>query len=239
MKPMKPMTPWIVGLSARTPVGLRAETSAAAIRAGISRVRMHPFLVDSIGDPLACGLDPTIDPDLDGGPRMAALARAAFDELVTKLDPALVPKDTPLVLVLPEQRPGFETEDEAELLDQLRRFTTGFRLELGPRGHAGGLSAIGRAQELMGRGAALVLILAVDSYLDADTTRWLDAHNRLPGSVTRSASPPGEAAVGLALATDPRRWSPGESAIAFVRGIGVANELRSRDSDEGTFGEGL
>ncbi len=233
------MTPWIVAISARTPVGVYAESTAAAIRAGISRLRAHPFLVDAMGEPLSCGWDSRLDPDLDGVPRMAALARASFDELVSKLSPTMVPAQTPLILVLPERRPGLDTEDEAELLTEIRSFTGTFRLELGPRGHAGGVAAIQRAQELLALGVPLVVILAVDSYLDPDTTRWLDAAGRLPGSVVRGAFPPGEAAAALALAGDPMQPGTDPGSTAFVRGIGVATERRSRDSDEGLLGEGL
>jgi len=233
------MTPWIVAVAARTPVGLCAESTAAAIRAGISRLREHPFLTDAMGEPLSCGWDSLLDPDQLGVARLAELSRAAFKELVGKLGPSL-PAGAPLILVLPEMRPGFGEDEEAELLETIRSFIGSFRFELGPRGHAGSLSALLRAEELLNRGAQIVVILAVDSYLDPETLRWLDDDNRLPGSAVRGACPPGEAGVAIALASvPPPRGAGGGPSLVLVRGVGFATEPRGRDSDEGVLGEGL
>ena len=47
----------VVSTGARTPVGLRAPTSAAAVRAGICRHGFHPTMLDGAGDPLRFVLD--------------------------------------------------------------------------------------------------------------------------------------------------------------------------------------
>jgi 3-oxoacyl-[acyl-carrier-protein] synthase-1 len=217
-------------------VGLNAESTAAAIRAGVSGLREHPFLMDAMGDALVCGWDVRLDPQQLGVTRMAMLARAALEELVEKLGPSL-PAAVPLILVLPETRPGLQDDEVAELLAAVRSFAGSFRLEMGPRGHAGALSALLRGREQLEQGAAMVVILAVDSYLDAETLRWLDDDDRLAGSAVRSAFIPGEAGVALALTgTPPPR---GARSNVLVRGVGVATEPRGRDSDEGTLGEGL
>jgi 3-oxoacyl-[acyl-carrier-protein] synthase-1 len=226
----------IVGVAARTPVGLVAETTAAAIRAGICRVREHPFLVDAMGEPLPCGMDARLDPYQVGPARMAALASASFEEICVKLGPAPV-AGAPLILVLPETRPGLDQDEEFELLQRVRSFIGTFRLEVGPRGHAGSLAALARAHDLLGAGAPLVVVLAVDSYLDPETLRWLDASRRLRGSVVRGAFSPGEASAALALVASPPRH-PQPRGMAIVSGIGVASERRSND-DEGVLGEGL
>jgi len=231
-------TPWIVGLAARTPVGLGAESTAAAVRAGISRLREHPFLTDAMGDPLRCGRDQRLDPYQIGVPRIAALTRVVLEEIVGKLGSSLH-AGTPLILVLPERRPGLEEDDEAELLDAIGAFTTGFRLQLGQRGHAGALSALVQAQDQLKRGAPVAIILGVDSYLDPETLRWLDDDGRLTGTAVRGAFPPGEAAAALALASVPSQGGAGRCLPVLVRGVGVAKESLSRDSDVGVLGEGL
>ena len=38
----------IVGVGARTPLGSTAETSAAAVRARINRMVLHPFMADRL-----------------------------------------------------------------------------------------------------------------------------------------------------------------------------------------------
>ena len=47
----------IVATAVRCAVGLTAESAAAAIRAGISRVAEHPFMVDAAGEKLLCARD--------------------------------------------------------------------------------------------------------------------------------------------------------------------------------------
>jgi 3-oxoacyl-[acyl-carrier-protein] synthase-1 len=230
------VTSQIIAVAARTAVGLVAESTAAAIRAGISRVRGHPFLVDAMGEPLPCGMDARLDSYQIGHDRIGALARAAFEEISVKLGPSAT-AGAPLILVLPETRPGLEDQEESELLERIASFIGTFRLELGPRGHAGALAAFARAQELLGSGAPLVVILAADSYLDPETLRWLDADRRLRGSVVRGAFSPGEAAVALALVGAPSRL-PKTRALAVVGGIGVALERRT-NNDAGVLGEGL
>lgn len=194
--------------------------------------------MDAMGEPLKCGWDPILDPYLIGVERIAALARAPLEELFGKMGPSLT-AGAPLILVLPERRPGLDADEESELLATVRSFIGDCRLELGPRGHAGSLSALLRGQELLKQGAPLVVILAVDSYLDPETLRWLDDDDRLCGSAVRGAFPPGEAGVALALASVPAPRGGGRACGALVRGVGVATESRSKDSDEGVLGEGL
>ncbi len=48
----------IVATGARTPVGLySALSAAAAVRAGISRLAEHPFMIDQAGDPMPAAMD--------------------------------------------------------------------------------------------------------------------------------------------------------------------------------------
>ncbi|HEY0711509.1 MAG TPA: hypothetical protein VGF45_02475, partial [Polyangia bacterium] len=84
-----------------------------------------------------------------------------------------------------------------------------------------------------------VVILAADSYLDQETLHWLNDNNRLPGSAVRAACPPGEAAVALAVSSEPPARIPGVApASAMLRGIGVAHEPMI-DVPEGVLGVGL
>src|SRR5688572_25980156 len=74
----------IVAIAARTPVGLSAEGTAAAIRARISRLMLHPVLVDAAGDHLRCAPDSQLKPSLEGVERLVQLAGSALDELFSK-----------------------------------------------------------------------------------------------------------------------------------------------------------
>jgi 3-oxoacyl-[acyl-carrier-protein] synthase I len=79
------ITAHIVALAARTPVGLRAESTAAAVRARVSRIGDHPIFVDASGEPVRCGRDSLLDPALMGADRLVALARTALREAAEKL----------------------------------------------------------------------------------------------------------------------------------------------------------
>jgi hypothetical protein len=75
----------IIAVGACTPVGRTAESSAAAIRAGISRVREHPFMVDGLGERLKCAYDPALESETLGVERLLALARHALCEVAAKV----------------------------------------------------------------------------------------------------------------------------------------------------------
>ena len=89
----------IVAVGARTPLGLTAQSSAAAARAGISRVGAHPFMVDGNGDPLRCAYDAALDPALVAYQRVAKLAQSALDQILVKLEGGQL-----LLLASPENR---------------------------------------------------------------------------------------------------------------------------------------
>ena len=82
------MTPLsVLATGARTPVGLAALPTAAAVRAGIMRIVEHPYLVDRAGDPYCVGMDPTITA-VDRRDRIVALALSATTEALTFGPPA-------------------------------------------------------------------------------------------------------------------------------------------------------
>lgn len=96
----------VVGYGARTPVGLKAPPSAAAVRAAIGRIRAHPFFIDDAGEPLLCAYDGRLNPRLLGADRMLALAEPALREASVTLAAANVSKlRVSLFLALPEIRP--------------------------------------------------------------------------------------------------------------------------------------
>jgi hypothetical protein len=71
----------IVALGARTPVGLNAAATAAAVRAGICRIGSHPVFVDRMGDSVMMGLDQELSPRMLGVPRLVRMASAALEEV--------------------------------------------------------------------------------------------------------------------------------------------------------------
>ena len=232
--------PEIVAVAARTPVGLTAESSAAAFRAGLDRVREHPFMVDAAGDPLRCSMDALLEPGLLGARRMSALALAALNELVGKLGSAREQVGgAHALLVLPEARPGFGDSEAQIVLREVSGVLPWATVELSAGGHAGGLAALDQARGWIANGAPLVVVVAADTYLDADTLDWLDEDRRLHRADIRCGFTPGEAAVALALMPEVERRRARLPALARVRTTRQAVERRSRKSESGLLGEGL
>ncbi len=215
----------IVGVGARTPVGLRADTSAAAVRAGVSRVMEHPYMVDRGGEPMRLAFDRALDPELRGAERLAALGRPALLEACESLPLALNPR-VDVLLGLPEERPGWSATDSDALVATLLAglpFEPG-EVALFPRGHAASLLAMEFALERLQKGASdWCLVGGVDSYLHADTLEWLDANRQLKSKQNRSAFIPGEGA-GFCLLTDPAR-APELPPLADI--LSVASDMEA------------
>jgi 3-oxoacyl-[acyl-carrier-protein] synthase-1 len=229
----------VVAVGARVPVGLSAETAAAAIRAGVNRIREHPHLLDGAGEPLRCGRDPLLEPGAYGVRRKAALAEDALRQVLEVLQPIADPA-LPVLLAAPEQRPGFDGADARTLLDRLAGCGSNIEVHLAGRGHAGVFEALARASTSLAKKQHRICIVGgVDSYLHADTLNWLDEARRIHRSDVRAGFLPGEGAAMLALTLVGSARRLGLRVLGRVRSVATAIEQRSFDSDEGLLGEGL
>jgi 3-oxoacyl-[acyl-carrier-protein] synthase-1 len=234
----------IVAVGARTPLGFNADSSIAAVRAGISGVSEHPFIVDQKVEPVRMALDFELDPGLMGPERLILLAATALEEICHKLQPVWTNhRKIPIFLGLPEERPGWTEEHKQTVRDGLRSqpMPVDFEpFELLPYGHASGLIALDTACKQIRTGRAEVCIVAgVDSYLDLKTLEWLDENKQLATSYHRGAFFPGEGAGAIAVASDAlvRRFRL--ESLAVIRGIGIATETKKIKTDTVCLGEGL
>lgn len=234
----------VVAVAARTPVGLRADATAAAIRAGISRVALHPLFVDATGEFVRCGYDATLGAALHGSARLIALGREAQREIARALTSRGTLDAVPLFLTLPEPRPGLSADDRrAVALALAREGAPGvarFEIHEAGSGHAGALSGVARAAALIGGGEAeLCVVGAVDSYLEGSTLEWLEENRMLDCAGARSGFPPGEGAAMIALASDDARRRLGLPRLATVRATATELERRDPDGPQGLLGEAL
>src|SRR5579872_1874618 len=235
----------LVALAARTPVGLTAEATAAAVRAGISRITMHPIFADANGDPVRCGYDATLGPDLHGGERMTALVRPVLADLARALTGERTElARVPVLLALPDARPGFGAEDRRRVVQALAaaRVPGIARLEVRESGggHAGALAGVAQAAGRISRSEAdLCIVAGLDSYLEGRTIDWLEESRLLDREGIRGGFPPGEGAAMVALASDAGRQRLGLSSLATVRSAACENEERDPDGPEGPLGEAL
>lgn len=235
----------IVTVGARTPVGLRAESSAAAARAGISRVRRHPLLFDEEGEPLRTAMDARIEPDLPGWRRIAALAASAIDEVLEKTERVIPPSERFAVLLsLPETRPGFSEADAGRVaravLAGVERSTRRLAIDVVGRGSAGALEAFEVASKSSAAGRATYhLVCGAESYLEEETLDWLEADRRLTRKGVRNGFTPGEAAGAILLASAEAIRRASIAPMAAVRGVGTSMEPRTILSGKDSLGEGL
>jgi 3-oxoacyl-[acyl-carrier-protein] synthase I len=232
----------IVALAARTALGRTAETSAAAVRAGISRVQEHPFLVDVAGEALRGAYDRGLDPELPCSERLVALAEHGLAQLRPRLH-APEALSLPLLLALPETRPGFGVGDVAGIERGLARGDGALgvhSVRTVGRGHAGALEALDLAAQLVSTSAEGACIVGgVDSWFEPRTLAWLTSHGQLRCASTRSAFFPGEGACFVVVAREEVRRSRGWPSLAVVRGRGVATERAPIKTDRDNLGVGL
>ena len=234
---------YIVAMGARTPVGESPACAAAAIRAGISRVRDHAFLVDEFHDPLCGAMDAHLDETVPAGQRMHALADRALAQVEAAL--ARCSSDTKVHVLLagPEYRPGWKKADERAWVDGLRaRGVCGRELvpAIAGRGHAGALAAVHQATALIRGGhSELCIVCGADSYFDPRTVEWLLHNRQLRTPRTRGGFFPGEAAGALAITSRPLASSFGLPCLAQVAGSGLAIETELIKADSNNLGRAL
>jgi 3-oxoacyl-[acyl-carrier-protein] synthase-1 len=233
----------IVAVVAQTPVGLTAESSAAAVRARLSRVKEHPFLIDGAGQKLRCARCESVDAAILGADRLIALTRQSLQAMSRALR-LRTPLRIPLWLALPEPRPGFSTAHAESVRQSVSKLVVpGISLlsvEEAGNGHAGVLCGMEQGVRALSEGRTeLCLVGGVDSYFEAETLNWLDSERRIARDGIRSGFSPGEGACWLALADDRTRMQLGLPSLGIIRSIATATEKRSIDSEEGLLGEAL
>lgn len=229
----------VVGLGARTAVGIGAQATAAAVRGGISGLSLHPHFVDQGGELVAFACDPALDPDLPIVERMVAMLEDATDEALNS--PVSLTPDICL-LALPEPRAGLPANLESILADAKARY---LKLPCNavrtlPRGHASGLMALQIAAQWLSRSDfQVVLVVGVDSYHDAQSMRSLELHRRLKCSQIRGGFPPGEAAGACLLVRRAVAEGAGLQVLAKIRAAATAVEPHALRGTEPCVGAGL
>jgi 3-oxoacyl-[acyl-carrier-protein] synthase I len=233
----------IVACGARTSLGLRAASSAAAYRAGLSAAREHPHFRDAKGSRLITAFDQALDVGVTGSSRWLTVADTALREACAA---ASLPReqDVPLMMALPGIRPGWDHAQVAAIRSAIAS-SHDLRLcllesTMPDQGHAGGLALIGAAAQRIDSGElALCLVGGVDSYADGATMRWLADNRRLSDASVRLGFVPGEAAAFVLLMSESVMNQWGLHSQARVVASAVGRETRTITSDEPCLGEGL
>lgn len=192
---------YVIGVGARTPVGGTALASAAAVRAGVTRIAEHPYMINRNGDPFSVAMVAGLD-EADREARITQLAIAAVGEALQRL-PLRADLEVPVFVGLPEPGPWFSEATAKRVCHHVARaFIERVRLQCVPvcEGNAAMGVAMAQAQVLHNTQAhPFVLVAAADSLIDADVLEALDDAERLARDDTRWGFHPGEGAACLVL----------------------------------------
>ena len=237
----------IVGIGARTPVGLTAASSAASVRTAISAIGEHPWFIDKAGEKMCVARDAKLAPELYGVERFYALAKPAMEEALLPFmqsDIHNTQMTLPLFLGLPELRPGLPNNLEQELAFRLGQLGKTSNVNLTTTtfsyGHSAGLMAMEEASRQIRQGQVeFCLVGGVDSYIEAETLEWLDDEGQLMSGDNRSGFPPGESAGFCLLASREAAYRNRLTVLADVVGVATTVEKNRIKTETICTGDGL
>ncbi len=197
----------IVHYGAHTPVGIDAVESISSCRAGLTRLTIYPEYEDKNWKPVTVGSIGYIPDTLDYSVRFIDICWPALEEALNPFEKKLKkPLKIPVLIGMPEPRPGLPDSMDSLLLDSVKKLgrikDLNLEVQFIPKGHSSGLLALHQAKEMIENQVFdYVMIGGVDSYLDNDTLTWLEESGRLMCSYNENGFIPGEAAAFCLLAS--------------------------------------
>ncbi|RWP60249.1 beta-ketoacyl synthase N-terminal-like domain-containing protein [Mesorhizobium sp.] len=234
----------VVGVGARTPLGFDAASSAAAVRAGISAIQNHPYMVDRFGEGMQVTRDIGVDVNLTGSNRAVEIATSPALDALRPLRAATQAPEVSLILSTGEARPGQPEGFAAQVNTKLRnRLSQHVVLEGGgstAAGHAGGLLAIYYACKTLRDGKAkFCLAGGVDTYLEPETLEWLDENEQLHSEGNIYGFCPGEAAGFCLMTKLTTARAYGLQPLLEIVAASTAREESKIKTETVVLGEGL
>jgi 3-oxoacyl-[acyl-carrier-protein] synthase-1 len=190
------ISPVILGIGARSPLGLSALQVAMGARALRLEPRSTSFR-DRKGYWIGAARAVCVDDDVVGWERFAALGAPALREAAHGQTERF-----PLILALPDRsRPDQSARFDDELLAELAR-SSGAAIDLAASttvraDHAGFALALDEASLRLSQGAPGVLVGGLDSYFDPAVLFFLDDQRRLHSEHADSGFVPSEGAAFL------------------------------------------
>jgi 3-oxoacyl-[acyl-carrier-protein] synthase-1 len=235
----------VVGLGAATAVGSTAPSTAAAVRAGIATFSDHPFMIDKRGEPFVVANAPYMAIELGIEERIAELAlRAATESMVPLAALQRRIEDIAAYIGIPSERPGLPPSLVSNLSARLGKLREDkwrlSEIRCLPNGHSAGLMAIEAACARIHSGACeFCLAGGVDSYLDPDTLKWIEACDQLHASDNAWGFIPGEAASFCLLSTAEAAQRYGLATHGKIIAVATAYEENRIKTETVCIGRGL
>lgn len=233
----------VVGLGAATAVGLTAPATAAAVRAGVVAFSDHPSLVDRKGVPFVVA-NAQME-ELEVKERFARLAlQAAAEALAPLMALSGEFRAIPAFIGLPSARPGLPPDLAESLSARLAKVGKSkcrmSDVRCLPNGHSAGLLAIEDGfVRIQGGASEFCLVGGVDSYLDPETLKWIEACEQLHAPDNAWGFIPGEAAGFCLLATADAAKRHGLATQGTIAAIATAHEGNLIKTESVCIGRGL
>ena len=228
----------VVGVGARTAVGLTARHTAFLLRAGVAGFHETPLL-DVNDEPVTIGSVPVIDPRVVGVERVRLLAIAALDEVLASLGEL---RDLRIRIALGvDEALGRRVPPALSHADEVASAVYAHATKLGAanvvveavsRGAAApGLRVTAACNELAAHAVDVVLLGGAHSDYDPAVVQRLSSLGRLFGPGNINGVIPGESAAFVALTTESIARKRGWPLRARLHAIGLGIEKAGPDND--------
>jgi 3-oxoacyl-[acyl-carrier-protein] synthase-1 len=232
----------VVGVGARTPIGLTARHTGFLYRAGAVGMVEAP-LVDVNEEPITMCLVPTLDPRLVGPGRALRLAVPAMEEALAPLGDTAALLRMKLVLAVGEglaQKRDDGVIPAAVLLNMLtnraKELVPGIVPEVCARGAAGpGFALEGLLPSLQNGEIDAVLLGGAHSDYDPAIIAVMQEKGRLFSADNKDAMIPGESAAFAVLMRPEVARRHALEPWAQVHSVGTAFDRATPDNDESAF----
>ena len=235
-----------------TPVGLTAEHTAAAVRAGISAYedssiynkRFNPMTMALLPEDVLPSIDDSIEEDApeltSRQTRMIRLAHLAIDDLASKFEKL---DGLPLMLAGPETLPNMPEVCHVNMISHIEKQTgVIFHKEhsaLIANGRAAGIKALHYAMAYVEAGMSdYAIVGGIDTYLDLYLLGTLDEEDRVLAEGVMDGFAPGEGAGFFVISNKPEPFEKTDQLIRIFP-PGLSKEPGHRFSEKPYQGDGL
>ncbi len=220
----------VVQVGARTPVGLDARQTGFLLRAGFPAMAEAP-LANAEGEAITMAFLPTLDGRMVGAERLAALARAPFEEAVEPI------RDLAAEVHLAIDEGCPEAPLAARGLEAMvKRVMPSAIVRVEPRGEAAAGALVPAAiRTLEARRADFVVIGGVHSDYDPRAIAALEQSGRLFSRDNLDSRMPGEAAAFFVLTRAGEAGRHRLAPAARVIGVGAGKEKARPDNDDPAY----
>jgi 3-oxoacyl-[acyl-carrier-protein] synthase-1 len=237
----------ITAVNCITDVGHDGAMTAAAVRAGISRMAEHEEYLDGDDNPITVARIRGIEEGKDTAQRMASTAAFCLKNLIDNYFQNGTRRPSQIHLFLgasSEERPGPRYEESCmyPLQRIVEKWADKPDLQAIPQGNASIQYAMEKAGKLIENDPTVLCIIGgIDSLIRDSTLNWFEQNDRLKSiSYGRQQGLIAGEAVGFMSIEDPARARQAHRPIlARITGLGLTEEPTPRAANATSWGSGL